>query len=77
MDVTRYASTSYACLDAVIRYGSEIRACLGEIKTGGSLVAVIARKRIQNIFRILRRKVHASIVERLCFLPTDSFHHSF
>jgi hypothetical protein len=39
---------SYVSLDAEIRYGSEIRAHLGEFGSGGEMVAVIAHKRIQT-----------------------------
>jgi hypothetical protein len=39
---------SYVYRAAAIRYGSEIRAYLGEFGTGGSLVAVIVHKRIQT-----------------------------
>jgi hypothetical protein len=38
---------SYVIRDAVIRYGSEIRAYLGKFGTGGSLVAVITPKQTQ------------------------------
>jgi hypothetical protein len=47
---------SYDTLSATIRYGFEIRAYLGEFRTGGSLVAVMAHKRIQNFGRTKRRK---------------------
>ena len=43
---------SYVSLAVAYRYGSEIRAYLGEFESGGSLVAVMAHKRIQSLINL-------------------------
>jgi hypothetical protein len=61
---------SYVIRAAAIWYGSKIRAYLGEFGSGGSLVAVIANKRIQNLNKSRSFKEDESFVV-LCGMTTE------